>query len=263
VTRRPATPPAGDPCRRLRMRIGVDGVEQGTITGTLVRRRYVSEGANLHRALYDHRQAPQALHEVGMALWTSGGRARDELLEASPSVEALGAWLHIEAIDASSHSIAAEALAQTLRRCGCAAASYVAPPLEGDTDHSQACAALGFARSRRSPEALWIVTQETLVHDGARLGPVQAQQRVAREEAHVAQAPRSVVPPGSGALRAALRAADVPLDGDAERDLCRVCCEQVHDHGGNPDAAGACGPVPRTVNGTGHTGPSRFCATSP
>ena len=22
-------------------------------------------------------------------------------------------------------------------------------------------------------------------------------------------------------------------------------------------------PVPRTVNGTGHTGPSRFCATSP
>ena len=48
-------------------------------------------------------------------LWTASGRARDDILEASASVEARGAWLHVETIDVDGE-LAAEALAQTLRR---------------------------------------------------------------------------------------------------------------------------------------------------
>ena len=44
---------------------------------------------------------------------------------------------------------------------------------------------------------------------------------------------------GAG-LRDALRAFDPSLlDEDAERSLCRECCQRVHDQGADPDAAGA------------------------
>ena len=158
-------PPTGDLCQRLRMRITVDGNERGTISGTIVYLRRLRAGANLHRALYEHRQATHDLHEVGLVLWTASGRARDDILEASASVEARGAWLHVETLDVDGEH-AAEALAQTLRRCGCAAATHVARPAlatavapledessgEEDTEnHAAACAAVGFARSARSP----------------------------------------------------------------------------------------------------------------
>ena len=249
-------PPTGDLCQRLRMRITVDGNERGTISGTIVYLRRLRAGANLHRALYEHRQATHDLHEVGLVLWTASGRARDDILEASASVEARGAWLHVETIDVDGEC-AAEALAQTLRRCGCAAATHVARPAlatavapledessgEEDTEnHAAACAAVGFARSTRSPEALWVVTQETLYHDAARLDPAQAARRVRREDRRAAERipRRSVVPPTDAGLRDALRAFDPSLlDEDAERSLCRECCQRVHDQGADPDAAGA------------------------
>ena len=135
--------------------------------------------------------------------------------------------------------LAAEALAQTLRRCGCAAATHVARPAlatavapledessgEEDTEnHAAACAAVGFARSALSPEALWVVTQETLYHDAAHLNPAQAARRVRREDRRAAERVprRSVVPPKDQGLRDALRAFDPSLlDEDAERQLCR------------------------------------------
>ena len=81
------------------MRVTVDGNERGTIAGTIVYLRRLRQGANLHRALYEHRQATHDLHEVGLVLWTASGRARDDILEASASVEARGAWLHVETLD--------------------------------------------------------------------------------------------------------------------------------------------------------------------
>ena len=114
---------------------------------------------------------------------------------------------------------------------------------EEDTEnHAAACAAVGFARSTRSPEALWVVTQETLYHDAARLDPAQAARRVRREDRRAAERipRRSVVPPTDAGLRDALRAFDPSLlDEDAERSLCRECCQRVHDQGADPDAAGA------------------------
>ena len=143
------------------------------------------------------------------------------------------------------------------RRCGCAAGTHVARPAlatavapledessgEEDTEnHAAACAAVGFARSTRSPEALWVVTQETLYHDAARLDQTQAARRVRREDRRAAERipRRSVVPPKDAGLRDALRAFDPSLlDEDAERSLCRECCQRVHDQGADPDAAGA------------------------
>ena len=61
-------PPTGDLCQRLRMRVTVDGNERGTIAGTIVYLRRLRQGANLHRALYEHRQATHDLHEVGLVL---------------------------------------------------------------------------------------------------------------------------------------------------------------------------------------------------
>ena len=87
------------------------------------------------------------------------------------------------------------------------------------------------------------MTQETLIyHDAARLDPAQAARRVRREDRRAAERipRRSVVPPTDAGLRDALRAFDPSLlDEDAERSLCRECCQRVHDQGANPDAAGA------------------------
>ena len=48
------------------------------------------------------------------------------------------------------------------------------------------------------------------------------------------------MPPTDAGLRDALRAFDPSLlDEDAERSLCRECCQRVHDQGADPDAAGA------------------------
>ena len=55
-------PPTGDLCQRLRMRVTVDGNERGTIAGTIVYLRRLRQGANLHRALYEHRQATHDLN---------------------------------------------------------------------------------------------------------------------------------------------------------------------------------------------------------
>ena len=86
------------------------------------------------------------------------------------------------------------------------------------------------------------MTQETLFHDAARLDQTQAARRVRREDRRAAERVprRSVVPPKDQGLRDALRAFDPSLlDEDAERSLCRECCQRVHDQGANPDAAGA------------------------
>ena len=42
-----------------------------------------------------------------------------------------------------------------------------------------------------------------------------------------------------------------------------TCCRLGHPNEEPCDREQLMLPLPRTVNGTGHTGPSRFCATSP
>ena len=246
-------PPTGDLCQRLRMRITVDGNERGTISGTIVYLRRLRAGANLHRPLRQSGDARPA--RVGLVLWTERPGAGRHFggvgVRRGPGAGCTSRPL-------TSRRARGEACATPgVRRCGCAAATHVARPAlatavapledessgEEDTEnHAAACAAVGFARSARSPEALWVVTQETLYHDAARLDPAQAARRVRREDRRAAERipRRSVVPPTDAGLRDALRAFDPSLlDEDAERSLCRECCQRVHDQGADPDAAGA------------------------
>ena len=234
-------PPTGDLCQRLRMRITVDGNERGTISGTIVYLRRLRAGANLHRALYEHRQATHDLHEVGLVLWTASGRARDDILEASASARpgARGSTPRPRC----GRRPRGRGPGATLRRCGCAAATHVArPALHGRgaargrvVRRGRYREPRGGPRGRRllperaDPEALWVVTQETLYHDAAARPtqwPRASGARTAGQRNGSRGGPSCPQRPG-------LRNALGPRPEPARRGRRAVYggCERVHDQG--------------------------------